>query len=169
MTTAPHVPGPPQLPGPPQGPGVHPPFPAPPVEGRGRRIGLSLGIGAGVGLLVCGGGVVALIGLGTSAQSAIGERAVAAVRGYLDDLRGGRYDEAYDQLCDRAQRQETAAEFRQRTAADPITSYRLGEVDFLTLSVPVQATYADGDSADLDAVLAQDTGTGAFEVCELAE
>jgi hypothetical protein len=37
------------------------------------------------------------------------------------------------------------------------------------MTVSVQATYADGDTAELDARLAQDTGTGAFEVCELAE
>jgi hypothetical protein len=163
MTTAPHVPGPPQ------GPGVHPPFPAPPVEGRGRRIGLSLGVAAGVVVLVCGGGLAALIGLSTTGQQAINERAVAAVRGYLDAVRDGRYDRAYAQLCDRAQRQETASEFRERVSADPLTSYQLGEVDPFTMTVPVQATYADGDSADLDAVLVQDTGTGAFEVCELAE
>ncbi len=130
---------------------------------------MSLGIGAGVGLLVCGGGMVALIGLGTSAQTAIGERAVAAVRGYLDALQDGRYERAYALLCDRAQRQESVTEFRQRAAADPITSYALGEPNFVTLTVPVQATYANGNSADLDAVLGQDTSTGEFEVCELAE
>jgi hypothetical protein len=164
MTTAPHVPAPPP------GPGVQPPFPAPPVEGRGRRIGLGLGVGAGVLLLVCGGGLAALIGLGTSMQAALEERAHAAVTGYLDALRDRRYDQAYGLLCDRAKREESRTEFRQRVTADEqISSYRLGGLNTINLSVPVSATYADGDAAELDAFLGQDTGTGAFEVCELAE
>jgi hypothetical protein len=164
MTTAPHVPAPPQ------GPGVQPPFPAPPVEGRGKRIGLGLGVGAVVVLLVCGGGTAAAIGLGLSMSGALEERAEATVRGYLDALRDERYDRAYGLLCDQAQAQETPVEFRRRvTAADPIASYTLGKLDLVSLSVPVAATYADGDLANLEARLGQDTDTGEFEVCELAE
>lgn len=164
MTTAPHIPAPPQ------GPGVQPPFPAPPVEGRGQRIGLGLGIGALVLVLVCGGGAAALFGLGTSMQGALRERADVAVRGYLDAVRDGRYDAAYGQLCDQAQRRETQAEFRRRVAAEePITSYTLGDLDVINASVPVNVTYADGETARLEAYLGQDQNTGAFEVCELAE
>jgi len=164
MTTAPYVPAPPQ------GPGVQPPFPAPPVEGRGRRIGLGLGIGALVVVLVCGGGVAALIGLGTSMQGALQERADAAVRGYLNAVRDGRYDAAYGKLCDQAQRRETRAEFRSRVAAEqPISSYELGRLNMVNASVPVSVSYADGRTAQLDAYLGQDQDTGEFEVCELAE
>ena len=164
MTTAPYVPSPPQ------GPGVHPPFPAPPVEGKGKRIGLAFGIAATVLVLVCGGGGIALVGLGTSAQGAMDERAQAAVRGYLDAVQKRDYNKAYDLLCDQTQRAESPAEFRSRIAEEPvITQYTLGAFDLVNLSVPVEATFENGQTDQLDAVLAQDNSTGAFEVCELAE
>ena len=164
MPTAPSVPAPPQ------GPGVQPPFPAPPVEGRGRRLGVSLGIGAGVLVLVCGGGIAAVAGLASSMTGALQEQAHAAVGDYLGALRAGRYDQAYRQLCDRAQEQETAQEFRQRVGAqEPITAWSLGDLDVVDLSVPVRATYDGGNVAQLEAYLGQNTDTGAFEVCELGE
>ena len=164
MTTAPHVPGPPQ------GPGVQPPFPAPPVEGKGRRIGWGLGIGAGVALLICGGGLAALIGLGTSVTGALNEQAHAAVDSYLTALRGGRYDQAYGQLCERAQEQESASEFRSRVESEQrIQTWQLGDFDQLDLTVPVQATYENGQARRLEASLDQNTSTGRFEVCELGE
>jgi hypothetical protein len=166
MTTAP-----PFIPPPPVGPGVQPPFPAPPVEGKGRRLGMSLGIGAGVLVLVCGGGVAALAGLISSASGALDEQAQAAVGDYLNALKAGNYDEAYESLCDRAQRDESESEFRSRVSAlEPIVSWRLGELTLTyEISVPVQATYAGGDVKELEAVLDQNTSTGAFEVCELSE
>ena len=164
MSTAPHVPAPPQ------GPGVQPPFPAPPVEGRGKRIGLGLGVGAGVLVLVCGGGLAALIGVIISSNGALQERAEVAVGGYLDALHDKRYDRAYDLLCEQAQQDESPAEFRERVSSEePITSYTVGDFNTLTLSVPVEATYGDGNTADLQAYLGQDPDTGAFEVCELGE
>ena len=164
MTTAPHVPAPPP------GPGVYPPFPAPPVEGKGRRIGLGLGVGAGVLVLVCGGGVAALIGVGVSASGSLQERAHAAVSQYLDALRDDKYDKAYRLLCDEAQDDETLGEFRTRVSAmDPIERYDLGRFNLVTLSVPVQATYEDGSTGQLEAYLGQDRDTGEFEVCDLGE
>ena len=164
MTTAP------QIPAPPQGPGVHPPFPAPPVEGKGKRVGLSLGIGAAVLVLVCGGGGVALAGLVASSQGAIQERAQAAVRQYLDAVQDKQYEKAYGLLCDQAQDDESPAEFRLRVSREPqIEDYRLGDYDLISGAVPVDATYTDGDTAQLEAVLGQDRGTGEFEVCQLAE
>ena len=158
------------IPAPPQGPGVQPPFPAPPVEGKGKRIGLALGIAGGVLVLVCGGGTAALIGLSASMTGALTEQTHAAVSHYLDAVRDKDYDKAYGQLCDWAQEQETRAEFRARVSAEkPITGYTLGETNMVTGSVPVDVTYADGGSADLVAELDQDTSTGAFEVCELSE
>ncbi len=163
MTTA-HVPAPPQ------GPGVYPPFPAPPVEGKGKRIGLGLGIGAGVLVLVCGGGVAAMIGVGVSASKALQERADAAVTQYLDALHDEKYDKAYQLLCDEAQQDESAGEFRSRVSAlEPIESYTLGTFNVVTLSVPVEATYANGDTGELQAYLGQDRDTGDFEVCDLGE
>jgi hypothetical protein len=164
MTTAPYVPGPPP------GPGVQPPFPAPPVEGRGRRVGLGLGIAAGVLVLICGGGGAALVGLGASMSGALGERAEVAVRGYLDAIKAQQYDRAYGLLCERAQDEETAAEFRTRVAAmPPLKSYTLGKFEIVQVVVPVEAVYADDTTAELDAYLGQDQDTGQFQVCELAE
>ncbi|MBM2621770.1 hypothetical protein JIG36_40330 [Actinoplanes sp. LDG1-06] len=164
MTTAPHVPVPPL------GPGVQPPFPAPPVEGKGRRVGWGLGIGAGVLVLICGGGLAALIGLGTSISGALDEQAHAAVDDYLTALKDGRYDQAYRQLCERAQRSETSAEFRSRVEGEErISSWELGALVTVPLSVPVEATYDDGDVRNLRATLDQNTSTGEFEVCEVGE
>jgi hypothetical protein len=164
MTTAPHVPAPPQ------GPGVYPPFPAPPVEGRGKRIGWGIGIAIGVVLLVCGGGTAALIGFGISAQGAYQERAHAAVSAYLNALREGKYDEAYKQLCDDAQRNESPSAFRARVTSEPvIEKYTMGDLDLVTGAVPVDATYDNGTSARLEAYLGVDNDTGAFEVCEIGE
>ena len=164
MTTAPHVPVPPP------GPGVQPPFPAPPVEGKGRRVGWGLGIGAGVIVLICGGGLAALIGLGTSVSGALDEQAQSAVDDYLSALKGGRYDAAYGQLCSKAKLAETSADFRTRVAAEQrIDTWRLGSLDTINLTVPVTATYADGQRGDLEAGLDQNQSTGQFEVCELGE
>jgi hypothetical protein len=164
MMTAPNVPSPPQ------GPGVHPPFPAPPVEGKGKRIGVAFGIAATVLVLVCGGGGIALVGLGTSAQGAMDERAQAAVRGYIEAVQKRDYGAAYDLLCDQTQQEESPAEFRSRIAQEPvITEYTLGTFDIVRLSVPVEATFENGQTDQLDAILAQDNSTGGFEVCELTE
>jgi len=164
MTTAPHVPAPPQ------GPGVQPPFPAPPVEGRGKRIGLSIGVAIGVVVLVCGGGLAALIGLLASSQSSAQEHANAAVSGYLNALRDGKYDKAYDLLCDEARQNESQAEFRERVSGEPVVrTYTMGKFDVLTFSMPVDATYDNGSTAQLEAYLGSDRTTGAFEVCEIGE
>jgi trans-2-enoyl-CoA reductase len=175
--TAPHFPAPPQgpaayspFPDPPRGPGVQPPFPAPPVEGRGRRIGLGLGVGAGVAVLVCGGGLAAIIGVFVSSSGALQEQAHTAVSEYLDAVHDAHYDEAYGMLCQQAQDDESQDQFQQRVSAmSPISSYTLGDLNLVTLAVPVRATYESGQVAQLEAYLGQDTDTGALEVCELGE
>ncbi|MEU8817807.1 hypothetical protein [Actinoplanes sp. NPDC048796] len=166
MTTAP-----PFVPPPPQGPGVQPPFPAPPVEGKGRRIGMGLGIAGVVLVLVCGGGVAALIGLVSAGSSALQERAHTAVDDYLSALKAGNYKAAYGDLCESARRRESQADFQARVSAEePIISWRLGKLEATyNLTVPVEATYAGGDVEQLTAELDQNTSTGEFEVCELAE
>ncbi|MCU7728751.1 hypothetical protein ODJ79_33995 [Actinoplanes sp. KI2] len=164
MTTAPHVPAPPQ------GPGVQPPFPAPPVEGRGRRIGMSIGIAIGVVVLVCGGGLAAVIGILVSTQGAAQERAQAAVSEYLNALRDGKYDKAYDLLCDDAQQAESENAFESRVSDEPvIRSYTMGKFDIVSWTMPVQATYDDGSDAQLEARLGTDQDTGEFEVCGIGE
>jgi len=178
MTTAPMFPGyPPSAPAqpagpppPPPGPGVQPPFPAPPIEGKGRRIGWGLGIGAGVLLLICGGGVAAVIGLGTAASRALDEQAHKAVSAYLDAVQGQRYDQAYAMVCQQAKDDETAEAFRSRVSAlEPISAYQMGSLNTLNLTVPVAATYRNGGTAQLEAYLGQNKDTAALEVCDFGE
>jgi hypothetical protein len=158
------------IPAPPQGPGVYPPFPAPPVEGRGKRIGWGIGVAVGVAVLVCGGGTAALVGIGISASGSLQERAQAAVGDYLDAVKAKRYDEAYGLLCDDAQDDESPAEFRSRVAGEEaITRWTFGDLDFTSLTLPVDVTYSGGAAAELEAYLKQDTGTGDLEVCRLGE
>jgi hypothetical protein len=164
MTTAPHVPAPPQ------GPGVYPPFPAPPVEGKGKRLGWSIGISAGVVVLVCGLGLTALIGVELASRGSYQEKADLAVSSYLNAVRAGKLDQAYNLLCDDAQDNESPAEFRARVSAEPvITEYHMGDFDVFTGTMPVDATYDDGSSGQLEAYLGVDSKTGTFEVCEIGE
>lgn len=168
---APPYPGlPSTVPPPPPGPGVQPPFPAPPVEGKGKRIGWSLGIGAGVMLLICGGGAAAVVGLITSANSALEEQTHKVVSQYLDALIAERYDTAYSMLCRQAKQEESPAEYRVRVSGmEPIVSYTLDKLDLINFAVPVHATYDTGETAELEAYLGQNQDTGAFEVCDLGE
>ncbi|GIE82690.1 hypothetical protein Aph02nite_86400 [Actinoplanes philippinensis] len=158
-------------PPPPPGPGVHPPFPAPPFEGRGKRIGTSVGIAAGIVALVCGVGAVAGIGFATSVGSALDEQADVVVSRYLDELRERDFDGAYGLLCQDAQDTESLADFTARMAdTEPFESYRVGDLSMgVRLTVPVVIVYPDGDSTRLRADLVQNRSTGKFEVCDLGE
>ena len=159
-------------PAPPQGPGVYPPFPAPPAEGRGRRLGLGLGIGAAVLLLVCGGGVAAMIGLGVVASRAVNEQIEVVVSGYFDAVETQRFDDAYDMLCQQVRSRQREAEYTVETRADgPIRSYDVGQLGStnLDLIVPVDVTYQDGRRTTLQVELNQNQQTGEFEVCGVGE
>jgi hypothetical protein len=160
------------VPDPPQGPGVFPPFPAPPVEGRGRRIGLGLGIGAAVLLLVCGGGIAAVIGLGATLSSSNNEQAHVVIGDYFDALEAKKYDDAYAMLCQTEKDRRTQAEFvSSAEAADPIKSHQVGDLDpvSVALTVPVQVTYTDGQTGTLEVYLEQSPDTGEFQVCGVQE
>jgi len=159
-------------PPPPPGPGVVPPFPAPPTEGRRRRIGLGLGIGAGVLVLACGGGVAALAGLGVIMTNALNEQAKVVITDYLDDVKAKRYGEAYDSLCAQAKATTTRSEFTaDAQRAEPLQSWRVGDLDLASveLAVPVDVTYADGGTGQLNAYLGQSRETGQFQVCSVEE
>ena len=160
----------PAAPPPPPGPGVQPPFPAPPIEGRGRRIGWGLGIGGGLLLLICGGGLALVLGLGTAITRSYDESAHKSAGAYLDALHAKRYDQAYALLCQQAKDDETPSEFRSRVSAmEPIASYRLGDLDIVRRTLPVDATYENGDTAQLEAYFAQNATTGEYEVCDVGE
>ena len=162
---------PPHAPAPPRGPGVTPPFPAPPVEGRSARLWLGLGAAGLATVLCCGGGLVAGIGLIVTGMQAINERAQVAVGSYLDDVRAGRYDDAYEALCPEMRRRESAREFADRLADEPsISGYDLRDAQVpnnadATVVLPVDVRYAEGSAETLRFRLEQDSSTGEFEVC----
>ena len=162
----------PAVPAPPQGPGVHPPFPAPPTEGRRLRIGLGLGIGAVVAVLVCGGGVAAGVGLGAVMERAFNEQADVVVSDYIDDINAGRYAEAYRSLCAETKASVSQAQFTSQVAeSERIKSWDVGDVDLTDVNraVPVDVTYENGDTARLQAYLGQNQETGQFQLCRLQE
>lgn len=159
-------------PPPPAGPGVHPPFPAPPVEGRGKRVGTSLGIAAGVLVLVCGAGSIAGFGFLTSFSRALDEQAESVVSRYLEDLQDRDFDGAYQQLCQDARDSETQADYIERMSdTEPFESYTVGDLSTLgmRLTVPVELIYPGGDQVSMEADLTQNQSTGKFEVCDLGE
>jgi hypothetical protein len=159
-------------PAPPPGPGVVPPFAAPPVEGRNSRLWVGLGIGGAFALLCCGGGIAALIALTVASEEAFNEQARVVIGDYLDAVEEREYGDAYDMLCEREQQAESRSQFEARVSAEPrISSYRVGEFSTTSndLRVPVDVTYADGGTDTLQVSLAQNTGTGQFEVCGVEE
>ncbi|MFK3983944.1 hypothetical protein ACI2K4_26700 [Micromonospora sp. NPDC050397] len=158
------------MPAPPPGPGVTPPFAAPPTEGRTIRMWLGLGAAGLAVLLCCGGGAVAVVGLGVAGGQAINEQARVVAGDYFEAIADKEYGKAYDVLCDAAQRRESPREFEERVAEEPeIDSYRIGEVSTtVDLVVPVGVTYASGNSDDLRVRLAQDGRTGQLEVCGIS-
>ncbi|MEV4467045.1 hypothetical protein AB0J51_25890 [Micromonospora echinofusca] len=165
----PAVPGPPGDPGapaPPTGPGVTPPFAAPPTEGRNTRLWLGLGAGALAVLLCCGGGGAAVVGLAVTGVQAVREQGRTVSTDYYQALVERKYGAAYDQLCDDAQRRESRREFERRVSAEPrIATFRVGDVDAVSLTVPVDVTYAGGQQDRQEVTLAQDQQTGGMEVC----
>lgn len=107
-----------------------------------------------------------MVGLLVSGVQAIEEQGRTVSSEYYRALSDGDYGRAYDQLCDDAQRRESRQEFERRSAAEPqISSYRVGEVDIETLTVPVEVTYRGGGQEHQQVVLAQDPQTGGMEVC----
>ncbi len=151
----------------PAGPGVVPPFPAPPVEGRGARVGAGIGIGAAVLLLLGGGGAAAVAGLYVTAAKALDEQLGVVVDQYYSALRDQRYEQAYLLLCDTEQDAETSSEFAARERGeDPITSFSRGSIQLAAEPVvPVELVRDDGTRRNVRVVLTQDPRTGKFEVC----
>ncbi|MEH0936930.1 hypothetical protein [Micromonospora psammae] len=157
------------MPAPPSGPGVAPPFAAPPTEGGRVRLWIGLGVGALALLICCGGGGAAAIGLVVSNVQAIEEQGKSVTDDYYRALVEQDYDQAYDKLCDDAQRREPRADFAQRVADEPaVASYRVGEVDPTALTVPVEVTYRGGGRDAQQVRLAPDQQTGGMEVCGIS-
>jgi hypothetical protein len=156
------------VPPPPPGPGVQPPFPAPPVEGKGMRIGLGLGIGAAIVVLVCGGGIAAAIGVGATTQSAVNEQAHVVIGDYFTALEQQKFDAAYGMLCPALQEKTNKSAYvSQMREGELLTGHKVGDVDLTSveLQVPVDVTYSDGRSDELQVYLEQSQDTGQFQVC----
>jgi hypothetical protein len=145
-----------------------PPFAAPPTEGRTTRLWLGLGAAGLFVLLCCGGGIASIAGLGIFGVRAIDEQARVVVTDYVEALERAEYGEAYALLCDDRQRQQTPDDFAAMESLAPrIDSFRVRSAQTTTTAVvvPVDVTYTSGSSSTLRFVLAQDSGTGRFEVC----
>lgn len=123
------------------------PYP-PPKSKKGWIIGLS--IGAVVLLLCCGclGGGAWLF---KNVLDQSKEDAKDAVAQYLEFLKDGDYDRAYDAQCRSLRNDETAQEFAARMAepANAVTDYDVGNVSLgdgdVTYRVKVDITRGDGD------------------------
>lgn len=152
----------------PPGPGVQPPFPAPPAEGSGIRLGWGLGIASLALVLCCGGGLAATVGFVVTGVEAVNEQGRAVVSHYLDALRKEDYQDAYDLLCDAEQERLTPQRFESRERARPKpASYDLGEIDLQSndIKLPVTEHYSEGRTEQHTYFLAQDSQTAQLEVC----
>jgi len=150
----------------PQGPGVQAPFPAPPAEGGGARLGWGLGIAGAAVVLCCGGGLVAFLGFGVSQVAALNEQAHVVVSEYLGDLRDEKYDDAYKLLCDREQAALTRDRFEARERArEPLHDFTVGQFDINTGKIPVTERYEDGTSGQVIYIFASDPKTAQLEIC----
>ncbi|GLI01716.1 hypothetical protein [Phytohabitans aurantiacus] len=155
---------------PPPGPGVTPPFAAPPTEGRSFRLWMALGVAALATVLCCGAGGTALVGLFITGGEAVNEQVQATAGDYFDALREQKFNDAYDLLCDRLRNDETPEQFGARMGREPrITSYSLGDVDLINLTLPADLTYTSGDRDTVRVAMDQDSGSGEFRVCGFEE
>lgn len=154
---------------PPPGPGARPPFVAAPTEGSGARLWWALGVGA-LALLLCGGGGLAVfIGMIVTGVRAVQEQSDQTMTRYVQALERGKFNDAYDLVCDDLRKRYSLDEFRD-LERDAITStgFDVGDLDLSTLTVPVRLEYATGRTQEVVYQLSQDSKTGRFEVCGTA-
>ena len=158
------------------GPGVHPPFPAPPVEGRGQPdLDRPRHRRAASWLLVCGGGR----GRGGRARhrvmtSAINEQADVVVSDYLDALQDERFARPTSALRGRRRTARARPEFTARMAAPrrDRPSYerrrrRPGQCGSPCRSTSSMPTATRRDTAGRPRRRTRETGE--FEVCGVEE
>lgn len=150
----------------PDGPGVAAPFPAPPAEGGGARLGWALAVAGVFLVLCCGGGTAALIGFFVTQVAATNEQSQAVVGSYLEALREQDYDAAYELLCDDEQAELSKDRFASRERARKrLQSYDIGEFDLNSGTVPVTERYRDGTTDVVTYVLEPDEKTAQLEIC----
>jgi len=155
-------------PPPPPGPGVTPPFAAPPADRDRRRLWIGLGAGAAVLLLCCVGG---LVGLGVVIVSAVkqGEReATTVVTTYLDAMRAGEPETAYDQLCRDFAATTSVADLQEQIEDQPIESFQLGEPELIqAVEIDAQVRYDDGSTGTLRFFV--DIDRSEYRICDIEE
>jgi hypothetical protein len=162
MSVSPPVPAGPGL----QEPGIQAPFPAPPNEGSGTRLGWALGIAGAALVLCCGGGFVAFLGFGVTQVAALNEQSRVVVSEYLDALREDKFDDAYKLLCDSQQARQSKEAFTAQQENRPqIRGYDLGEFDINNSRLPVTERYADGSTDLVTYYLEPDSQTAQLEIC----
>jgi hypothetical protein len=162
MSASPPVPAGPGL----QAPGIQAPFPAPPNEGAGTRLGWALGIAGAAIALCCGGGFVAVLGFGVTQVAALNEQSRVVVSEYLDALREDKFDDAYRLLCDSQQERQSKENFTAQQESRPqIRGYDLGEFDINNSRLPVTERYADGSTDVVTYYLEPDPQTAKLEIC----
>ena len=110
-------------PEPPPGPGVTPPFAAPPADRNSKGLWIGLGVGALVLVLCCVGGVAGVGYLVLQTSSRLESSARALVTAYLGALRDEQYPRAYELLCARTRRAESAQSFATRQSRERVESF----------------------------------------------
>ncbi len=149
-----------------RGPGVVVPFAVPPREGVRKRRWTTIGIGAALFVLCCGGGS---IGLGTILVTSTHQRlndARAVVTKFMSDRQIRDYGAAYQLLCADRKDDTTPSEFVNDLGDDDVVEFVVGDpqVQANAVIVPVRTTYASGDITDdrYDVVVDSD---GSSRVC----
>jgi hypothetical protein len=156
------------VPPPPTGPGVQPPFVAPPTDGTTRRRWAAAAVAVGVMLALCLGGVGAVGGLVVLGIQVIRDESQASVHDYLNALRDQDYGKAYGLQCDQFRQHVSLSQYEQferRRARVSFFNVGTANVSSNQVLVPADVDFADGTAASVTFEMAQDSNTGAFEVC----
>jgi hypothetical protein len=148
------------------GPGVVPPFAAPPREGNRRRMWISLGIGAAVALLCCGGGIVGIVTLAVEGVKAERNEAQAVVAKFMTDWQRQDYPAAYQLVCDDITSSVSLSEFTGQLQETQVESFQVQDpiVQDQAISVPVTVQFTDIAPATLSVDVTVDKG-GDSQVC----
>jgi hypothetical protein len=143
-----------------RGPGVVPPFVAPPREGVKRRRWIGVGVGVAIGVLCCGGGGVAFVGLSLAIRHQQLTDAQTVVTKYLDDKKNAHFASAYQLLCAGLKDQYTLAEFTAQVIKEPIIDFvvapALASGNAATVSVSIDYINGSNSEEEYEVVLNSD-------------
>jgi len=148
------------------------PFTAPPTERNRKRLWITLGISGALLLLCCAGGVFGFIALAVQSNRATETASVTAVQDYLEGLRTGNFDRAYDQLCQQARQETSRTEFRNIQQDQPaVQSYTVGSPRTVSsgVSVPANVQFASGESGNWEFRLILEGSIGSVKICGIRQ